>query len=531
MDTECKPTYDELVIENAQLKTRVSELEQEIVDLKARIDKLTKMLFGKKSEKSKKKDRELDTSTENQPSGDITDVAAPKAKRKHGGGGRKPFPPEIPRRDVHVDLSPDECCCDCCGQSFEPMGVEVTEVLNFIPMACEVLRIIRHRYKRTCRCCKNKIIITEMPIRTIDKGSVTTEFIAAVLVNKYCDHLPVYRQVRRMFKNMKLDIAESSFCRWRDVVGKMIEPVIKVAKKEILNGHCVNTDASPAPFRIPKENHCRVSGNLYVYVGDEEHPFNMFDFQENQSAKGIHEFLKGYGGFLQCDAHKNYDALFNPEKGKRSNVKRMTEAESNRLHGRCPPPKEVGCHAHCRRNFVEAEENEPFHVAEFLKLYRKLYKIEKEIKDSSACERYRRRQCDSVLILNALFQRCRDCLADPAILPKSPLGSACKYALNNEAALRRYCDDGRLSIDNNISERTVKEFVIGRKNWLFFGSPNAAKNSTNIMSLLSSARRHGLNEWEYLVDVLNQLADLSSLAKLRELLPDQWKNPHTCSHA
>jgi len=489
----------------------IALLKQQIADLKAQVDKLTKMLFGKKSEKSKKKDQETEASSDDSSSGDAD---TPKKKRKkNGGGGRKPFPPEIPRRDVHVDLSADECRCDCCGEVFEPMGVEITEILNYIPMTCEVIRIIRHRYKRTCHCRKNKIIIAEMPIRTIDKGTVTTEMIAAVLVNKYCDHLPVYRQVRRMFKNMKLDIAESSVCRWRDVVGEMVEPVIKVAKKEILSGHCVNTDATTAPFRIPKEKHRSVNGNLYVYIGDEEHPFNIFDFQPNQSAKGIHDFFGDYDQRIQCDAHKNYDALFKP--------KTPDPAK--------PPPIEIGCNTHCRRYFVEAEENEPQHVAEFLKLYRKLYKIEKEIKDSSIDERYRRRQCDAVPLLDALFQRCRECLADPTILPKNRLALACKYALNNETALRRYCDDGRLSIDNNISERTIKEFVLSRKNWLFFGSPESAKYSANIMSLLSSARRHGLNEWEYLVDVLNRLADLNSQAELRELLPDRWKTAHAGS--
>ena len=233
---------------------------------------------------------------------------------------------------------------------------------------------------------------------------------------------------------------------------------------------------------------------------------NVFDFREDQSAKGIHEFFNGYHGKIQCDAHGNYNALFAPK---------IPDPQR-------PPPEEVGCHAHCRRNFVDAESDEPLHVEVFLKLWRKLYKIEKEIKDASPAERKRRRQCDALPILDSLFQRCRDCLADPKILPKSPLGKACAYALNNEIALRRYCCDGRLAIDNNIAERTIKEFVLGRKNYLFFGSPDAAGYSANIMSVLSSARRHSLNEWEYLTDVLNRLADLTSLAELRELLPDRW---------
>jgi transposase len=528
MNTERKPTYDELVLENqqfreenAQLKikaARVDELEQEVVDLKrqvaelqAKVDQLTKLLYGKKSEKSKKKDRNDDVSAEQASSDDVAgDVASKAPRRKNGGGGRKPFPPEMPRRDVHIDLPTGECCCDSCGEAFVFMGVEITEVLNYIPMVCEVIRYIRHRYKRNCHCCKNKIVIAEMPIRVIDKGTVTTEFIAAVLINKYCDHLPVYRQVNRMFKNMHLDVAESSVCRWRDVVGKMLEPLMDVAKAEILRSRCINTDATTAPFRIPKEKHRCVNGNLFVYIGDAGHPLNIFDFQENQSAKGIHEFLDGYHGKIQCDAHKNYDAVFAPK-----------NPDPQR-----PPPQEVGCHAHCRRNFVDAGSDEPLHVEEVLKLYRKLYKIEKEIRDASIAERERRRQGHALPLLDTLFQRCRDCLTNPKILPKSPLGKACAYALNNEIALRRYCEDGRLEIDNNISERTIKEFVLGRKNYLFFGSPDAARYSANIMSILSSAKRHGLDEWRYLTDVLNRLADLNSLAELREMLPDQWKKLH-----
>ena len=158
MEDVRKPTYDELLAENAQLKQRIAELQ-------AQVDKLTRMLFGKKSEKSKKDKEKKAAPPSNEP----------KEKRtKNGGGGRKPFPSGIPRRDVHVALSPDECCCANCGKDFESMGVEITEVLNYIPMVLEVIRFIRQRMKATCNCSKNKIIIAEPPIRTIDKGSVTT---------------------------------------------------------------------------------------------------------------------------------------------------------------------------------------------------------------------------------------------------------------------------------------------------------------------------------------------------------------------
>ena len=506
MEARRKPTYDELLEENAQLKikaARVDELETEVVslkqqvaDLQARVDKLTKMLFGKKSERSKKANAKTPP------------IDEPKPKRNiNGGGGRKPFPPEIPRRNVHVNLSPDECCCDNCGQPFEPMGVEISEVLHYIPMTCEVIRFIRQRMKPTCTCIGNKIVIAEMPIRTIDKGTVTTEMVAAMLVNKYCDHLPVYRQVRRMFKNMKLDIAESSVCRWRDVVGDQLEKLVELMTSQIKQSHCINTDATTAPCRLPKEQNRQVNGNMYVYIGGDDRPYNVFDFQPNQAAAPIHKFLHGYSNVVQCDAHGNYDALFAPK-----------IPDTNHR-----PPIECGCHAHCRRGFKDAEKNEPDWTKRFLDTYKKLYKIEADIKNTSIENRFQIRQCDSLPLLDALFDLCRECKSDATVLPKSPLGQACNYALKNEAALRRYCDDGRLNIDNNVSERTLREFVISRKNWLFLGSPEAGRKSAIIMSLLSSARRHGLNDWEYLVDVLYRLSDWNPKRdSYASLLPDRW---------
>jgi transposase len=217
-------------------------------------------------------------------------------------------------------------------------------------------------------------------------------------------------------------------------------------------------------------------------------------------------FLDGYQGFVQCDAHNNYDQLFSP-----SVIDEMK-----------PPPLEVGCRAHCRRKFKEAEKYEPEDSKRILNVYKKLYKIEAEIQGRPPDERSFRRQEESVPLLNELFDACREIQSAPLFLPKSPLGQAVAYALKNETALRRYCTKSFLNIDNNVSERTLRAFVIGRKNWLFFGSEQAARNSAVIMSVLSSARRHGLNEWEYLVDILYRVSDLRSKSELEFLLPDKW---------
>jgi hypothetical protein len=206
-------------------------------------------------------------------------------------------------------------------------------------MILVVLRFIRERKKSTCTCRGTKIIIAEMPIRTIDKGMVTTEFIAAMLMNKYCDHLPIHRQVSRLFKSTKVEIAESSVCRWRDQVADQLKELFGLMKSRIKKSYCINTDASTAPCRLPKEKHRQVNGNIYVYIGGDDQPYNVFDFQPNQTAQPIYDFLEGYSGVVQCDAHGNYNALFAPKV----------------LDEKRPPPTECGCHAHCRRGFKDTE--------------------------------------------------------------------------------------------------------------------------------------------------------------------------------
>ncbi len=237
MEDQRTPTYEELLEEIAVLKQRDAENDAIIADLKAQVEKLTKMLFGKKSEKTKKSKKSDGEKVSNDP------TETQNSKKKHGGGGRKPFPPNIPRRDVHVSLHPDECRCASCGKDYVPMGVEITEVMNYIPMVLEVIRFIRQRMKPDCDCFGNKIIIAEMPIRNIDHGSVTTEFVAAVLVNRYCDHLPIHRQVGRLLKSAKVEIAESSVCHWRDQIADQLEGLAGLMKSEIKESYCINTDA------------------------------------------------------------------------------------------------------------------------------------------------------------------------------------------------------------------------------------------------------------------------------------------------
>jgi transposase len=330
--------------------------------------------------------------------------------------------------------------------------------------------------------------------------------IAAKLVSKFCDHSPIRRQANRLLNDYHYTISEGSFCHWRDEVGEILLPFSDFIKERILMSRCINTDATTAKYRLPNEDHRLVSCNEYVRIGNDDQPYNYYDFQPNQSQKGILGFLSDYSCYVQCAAHGNYDALFKPK------IVDLTK----------PPPIEVGCHAHARRKFKDIEKLYPEQAKQLLRLWQKLYKIETEVKNRPDDECLFRRQEESVPLLNQLFDGCQAVQLRVDFLPKSVLGQAVAYALNNEMALRRYCTKGWLNIDNNISERAVKPFVLGRKNWLFFGSPDAAVYSSTIMTVLASATRHGLNDLEYLIDLLYRLPQGKTAEDFEQLLPDRW---------
>jgi len=244
-------------------------------------------------------------------------------------------------------------------------------------------------------------------------------------------------------------------------------------------------------------------GTVWGYNGDATRPYVLYDFLTHGTRDGPEAFLKHYHGWLQCDANSVYDKIFAP-----------VAAAPDR-----PLPTEVGCWAHGRRKFYDArkENKEAFVVLEWIG---ELYKLERKLKKATYDERLAMRKRHAVPILNDIFPWCLEHRGK--FLPKDPLTGAVQYALNHEAALRRYCEDGRLEIDNNAAERILRMIAIGRKNWLFYGSARGGRTGAVLHSLLASAKRNGLNEYTYLRDVLDRLADLSSAAELNHLLPDQW---------
>jgi hypothetical protein len=248
--------------------------------------------------------------------------------------------------------------------------------------------------------------------------------------------------------------------------------------------------------------HLLSTARFWVYLGDAAHPYNVFDFTLNRKRDGPEQFLANYQGYLHADAFSGYDGLYLPDP--------LTAAA--RII-------EVACNAHARRKFYEARGSDALRSHQALAYYRQLYELERQAKDFNDAQRLQMRQDLAVPILGQFHKWLE--AQRPEVLPKSPMGEALGYALNNWAALVRYTEAGFLAIDNNVAEREMKRIAIGRKNWLFVGSPRGGQTAAVLFSFTSTCQRLGVEPWRYLRDVLERLPSCPA-ERLAELLPDKW---------
>jgi len=506
-------TYDpaQLPDDPEQLKAIIVSLLQSNTNLQGTVDKMTddirrlthlmEKFFGKSSEKLAKE----------KPSDEApkTDDAAPERKKreKNGGGGRSALPEGLPRVEKIIDVPEEERRCDCCGELFKHIGDERSEQLHFKPMELFVVVQVLLQYMAVCECSAKRSASAEPPIRPIDKGIASTSLLAIIAVMKYLDHLPLARQATQLFKRSGVELSQSSMCRWMGNIADLLFPLYELMSSKVLESFVLQVDATSAKYIDPSIKGKAKQGTVWGYNGDASQPYVLYDFQINGTRAGPEAFLKDYHSYLQCDAHSVYDQIFAP-------------VDAAHLGVAYPSPTEVGCWAHARRKFYDARDvnKEAFDV---LTKIGDLYKLERKLKKASAGVRHSMRQLHALPVLNDIFTWCRE--HREKFLPKEPLTGAMQYAINHESALRRYCEEDRLEIDNNAAERILRLIAIGRKNWSLYGSERGGRTGAVLHSVLASAKRNGLNEFEYLCDVLDRLADLGSQAELHDLLPDKWK--------
>jgi len=427
------------------------------------------------------------------------------------GHGRKPLPKELPRRRQEHVLPEAQRLCPCCGEVCQKFGEDISEQLDYQPASLFVWQHVRFKY--ACPKCHDHVTAAPVPVAVIDKGLPGPGLLAQIVASKYADHLPLHR-LERILGRYGVDLARSTLCGWMGQVAKRLRPVVDVMADLVRQSKMLHTDATKMPYLDTSAPQRTLSGQMWVYFGDREHPFNVFDFCRDHSAQGIDAFLqaKDYHGYLNADALNVYDHLF----------------ASGAII-------EVGCWAHCRRKFYEAKESDPARAHLVLARIRQLYALEAEAKQIIAAHelqgtaadalRQRLRQEKALPVVTSLCQWLRE--EETRVLPKSPMGQAMAYALRHWQALTRYVGDGFLDIDNNLAEMTLRHIAIGRKNWLFAGSQAGAQTAAILFSVTSTCHRHRVDAFAYLQDILQRLAHdpQPSPEALRHWLPDRWKPP------
>jgi len=418
------------------------------------------------------------------------------SRGRRKGHGRQRIPDNLPRTDVLHDVPPEERACDC-GRDKARIGEDVREQLEYEPGKLSVLRHIYPKY--ACSCCKDGVTMSEPPANPIEGGLAGPGLVTYVLVNKFSDHLPTYRQ-QDVLSRHGIFLARSTLCDWMAQCALRLRPLVDLMREQLMQSLVINADETPVQVQDRTRDSTR-TGYFWVYIGDGAHPYAVFDYRDSRARDGPAEILKNFRGYLQTDAYASYESVV---------------AKSA---GRIIP---VGCWAHARREFFDARLSQSREVHLVLGLVAQMYDIEDEIRLLSPGERFAVRQERTVPILGRLGEFLREQSA--GALPRSQYGKAIAYALNHWTELCRFTENGALEIDNNISERTLRACAVGRKNWIFLGSDRGGETAAICFSILAGAKRHRIEPFAYVRDLLVSLS--SDDVDLSSLLPDVWIAAH-----
>jgi transposase len=408
--------------------------------------------------------------------------------------GRQRPPRNLRREEKRYELTAAERLCPDCGHERDQIGVEITEQYEYKP--AEIFVIEHQQVKYACKCCEAQVALAAKPPQFIEKGLPGPGLLAVIITDKYRDHLPLHRTENRLAR-MGVSLSRSTMSDWMAACAERLKPLWELLKAHVLRSKVLHTDDTTVAVRDERRSTHRYS-RLWDYIGDDDHPGIVFDYTTTHARDGPAEFLKGFQGFLQADAYGAYDGIYTGSDGK---------------------IVEVGCWAHGRNKFKDAESTDPERVLAAKAWIRKLYDVEDEAKQLSSAERLRLRQEKSVPLLDSFHKWL---LAQkPLVLPKSPVAAAINYVLNQWEALKRYTTDGDLHIDNNISERTLKLIGVGRLNWLFLGSDKGGQTAAVLFSFTATCKYLGIDPFTYLRDVFERLPTHPA-ERLEELLPHHW---------
>ncbi len=486
----------------------IAQRDAEVALLKLMVDKLKLQLARRVREQygasSEQLDAQMTLITGDAPkvSQAIAAPPPPNAKPRKPRRDNRKLPEHLPRETlVHHPkgyAGDTACACSECGGKLRQIGEDVSEQLEYVPGRFKVIRHVRP--KLACARCEG-IFQARAPSRPIARGLPAPALLAHVMVAKYCDHTPLYRQ-SRIYARDGVDIERSTMVGWVDQGDALVDPLAVALGRYTLAGAKVHGDDTPVPVLDPGRGRTK-TGRLWVYVRDDrpcaskEAPAVWFQYSPDRGGEHPRQHLKRYHGILQADAYSGYSRLF----------------DSGRV-------VYAACMAHARRYYwdvYEAQKRAPGSVAEqALQRIAQLYEIEVDIRGRPPDERRRVRLERAAPLLKNLHAWLSETLT--LVSTKSDLAQAIGYTLAHWKALTRYCDDGRIEIDNNAAERALRGVALGRKNYLFFGSDAGGERAAAIYSLVETAKLNGLDPEAYLREVFERIAE-HPINRIEELLP------------
>jgi transposase len=420
-------------------------------------------------------------------------VAVPAHQRKRG---RKALPAELPRLEVIHDLPEARKICPHDGAALKCIGDEVSEQLDIIPATIQVLRHIRKKY--ACPCCEQHIVTAELPKQPIPKSLASPGTLAFVAVSKYADGLPLYRQ-QVIFDRLGCELPRATLCNWMLDCGQIIQPLINLLNDRLLAQPLIHLDETVV--QVLNEDGKPAQSQSYMWVraaGPPDQEIILFEYDPSRSKAVPPRLLPEYHGAILVDGYEGYDHVCQTQSLTR-----------------------LGCWAHARRKFVEAQRAAGKHTsakAEYaLKLIGKLYQLEKILNEVDADERHRRRRETAQPVLDKLHVWLQQTV--PAVPPQTALGKALHYLHAQWERLTGYMENGNYPIDNNRAENAIRPFAVGRKNWLFSNSVAGVKASANLYSLIETAKANGVEPYQYLRYVFTELPKAATVEDIEAVLP------------
>ena len=513
-----------------QFEQTLQEKDQQVASLEHQIKLLLQRIRGSRQERidpdqlmlfSLEELQELAADLDQGDAGEdlIDGDDAPKKKRRRSRGRKGKLPSHLPREVRRYELDEQERTCPCCGEERQEIGVLSSEQLEFIPAK---LKVIQHdRVKYACRSCEENVTTATKPPQPIEKGLPGPRLCAHTVLSKFGDHMPLYRQ-EDIHSRLGMDIRRSTLCGWLTQLAQLASPLVMRMKHLVLQSEAIHTDDTSIKMLQPGKG-ITLTAKFWPYLGDWLHPYAVYDFTTSRQRDGPLNFLSGFEGYLQADAYSGYDCVY----------------ASRKVH-------EVACWVHARRYWHQALDSDPVRANTALSYIARLSQVETELDKAYPRENLqghrdfqsvaRARVEHSLPILDEFERWLEEQQGSGRILPKSLIGKALTYTLNQWQALCRYCEAGYLSANNNAAERLVKIPAIGRKNFLFVGNERGGHSAAIFYSLVSSAKANGVEPFAWLRNVFAELpyhrdsrpfAQANSHEQVTSddldfLLPDHW---------